>query len=72
MDEETTWRVREFVEHNASLLGAGALTLAGAAVASLYLSGRPEPIEPPLDLNKQSVLLDGEVSRSPSPFPCSL
>lgn len=58
VSEDSLSQVQHFVQQNAGLLGAGALTLAGAAAASLYLAGRPEPLQPPLNLGRQSIIVD--------------
>ncbi|KAK7469687.1 hypothetical protein BaRGS_00036316 [Batillaria attramentaria] len=51
-------RIQQFLRDNAHVLGASALTLAGAAAASAYFSSKPEPLTPPLDLNNQSIVVN--------------
>nr|KAG5688584.1 hypothetical protein BaRGS_002799 [Batillaria attramentaria] len=58
MDEDMPSRIQQFLRDNAHVLGASALTLAGAAAASAYFSSKPEPLTPPLDLNNQSIVVN--------------
>ncbi|XP_005095160.2 long-chain-fatty-acid--CoA ligase 5 [Aplysia californica] len=51
--------VREFWEQYQTVLGAGAATLAGLAALS-YMTSNGTPVETIVDLNNQSVVIDGK------------
>lgn len=62
MADDAMTRIQRFLQQNSSVIGAGALTLAGAAAAaSLYLTSSPDPLDSPLDLNNQSIVVDEKV-----------
>ena len=68
MGDDAMTRIQQFLQQNAGYIGAGALTLAGAAAASIYLTSGPEPVDPPLDLNNQSIVVDEKVKPTASHF----